>query len=198
MTVIIVDVETSGLPIGRNAHYQDLTKYENARIVQISYMICDRYTLEEKEIRDHVIKADGFSIDNHQFHWVTNEISQEQGVPFVEVAKEFAEYLEDATHVLAHNADFDINIIKSELHRYGLHDIIDDLCTKEIICTMKSTMNMVNVRNRYGVKFPTLTELYAYVFDGGTFENAHNAKYDVIYLHKAIKELYATGKFMLP
>jgi DNA polymerase III epsilon subunit-like protein len=197
MTVIIIDVETSGLPVGRNAHYQDLEKYKNARIVQCSYMICDRDTLEQKEIKEYVIKADGFSIDNHEFHWVTNETSQEQGPPFIEVAQQDGTDILEATHILAHNADFDINVIKSELYRYGMYDIINEVGTKQVICTMKTTMNMVNVRNKYGVKFPTLTELYAYVFNGEKFDNAHNALYDVIYLHKAVKQLFEQGRFSL-
>ena len=196
-TILIIDVETSGLP-PRNANYTDLNKYKNARVVQISYMVCDAITLEQKEIIDHVIKAEGFNITNTQFHWVTDKISQEQGISFAQAAHELAKYLPSVTHILAHNADFDVNIIKSELLRNTeLHNIIDELNKKTVICTMKSTMQMVNVRNRYGVKFPTLAELYGYVFNDQPLENAHNAKYDVIYLHKAIKELYNMGKFKL-
>lgn len=198
MYILIIDVETSGLPVARNANYKDIDKYKNARIVQLSYMICDAKTFEQIDIIDHVIKADGFNITNSQFHWVTDEISAEQGIPFSEAAFELAKYLPDVTHILAHNADFDINIIKSELFRNpDLHHIIEELNKKTVICTMKSTMNMVNVHNKYGIKFPSLTELYAFVFNGQALENAHNAKYDVIYLHKAIKELYDGGRFSL-
>lgn len=196
-TILIIDVETSGLP-PRNAPYTDLEKYKNARVVQMSYMICDASTLEQIDIIDSVIKADGFSITNSQFHWVTDEISQEQGIPFADAAQELAKYLPNVTHILAHNADFDVNIIKSELFRNPkLHYIIEEFNKKKVICTMKTTMNMVNVRNRYGVKFPTLAELYGYVFNGKPLENAHNARYDVIYLHKAIKELCDTNRFRL-
>jgi DNA polymerase III epsilon subunit-like protein len=196
LTILIVDVETSGLPSSRNANYKDLDKYKNARIVQISYMICDAATLETISIVDNVIKADGFNITNSQFHWVTDEISQEQGIPFEDAANELAGYLPDVTHILAHNADFDINIIKSELFRRPeLQHIIEELNKKSVVCTMKSTMAMVKARNKYGIKFPSLAELYSHVFKGQTLENAHNAKYDVIYLHKAIKQLFQDGKF---
>lgn len=196
-TILIIDVETSGLP-PRNAPYTDIEKYKNARVVQFSYVVCDAKTLEQIDIIDHVIKAEDFYITNSQFHWVTDQISHDKGIPFADAAQELAKYLVNVTHILAHNADFDVNIIKSELFRNpALHSIIEELNKKTVICTMKTTMKMVNVRNRYGIKYPTLAELYAYVFNGEPLENAHNAKYDVIYLHKAIKELCDTKRFRL-
>lgn len=188
MTIIIIDVETSGLPMGRNPHYTEVNKYDSSRIVQLSFMICnDKF--DELALKDYVIKADGFSIENSQFHWITNEISQKQGLPLPLVCNELYKYLPECTHIIAHNANFDINIIKSELYRYDLADIIQELDKKIIICSMKHTMNMVNIRNKYGIKYPSLSELYKFIFNE-PLENAHNSKYDVINLHKIIQKLH--------
>jgi len=185
---LILDTETtglpdkSGLPYGSYPDYRNISKYDNARIVQFTYMLCDK-DFQQIDLKDFIIKSDGFKIENSKFHRITNEISENIGVLFQEVATEFQEHLKDVTHILAHNLEFDINVIKSELYRYGLHLIIEDIDKKHLICTMKKTIKAVNIQNRYGLKYPTLAELYYYAC-GESLENAHNAKYDVINLHK--------------
>ncbi len=61
---------------------------------------------------------------------------------------------------------------------------------------MNHTKNMVNVKNKYGIKYPSLAELYQYAFNTN-IENAHNSKYDVINLHKILKYLYENNKITL-
>ena len=99
-------------------------------------------------------------------------------------------YLKKVTHIIAHNALFDINVITSELYRYGLEDIIHELDSKDIYCSMKHTKKLVNAKNRYGkLKDPSLSELYEFACKK-PIQNAHNSKYDVINLHYAMKTLY--------
>lgn len=188
---LILDVETTGLPTARNAHYTDLTKYEPARIVQFTLMLCDK-DLNEVELKDYIIKADGFSIENAHIHGITQDISINEGIPLADIWSTLKAYLQICTTIYAHNAEFDINVLKSELLRCGRQDIIDIIHTKNIICTMLQTTNMVNIRTKYGPKWPTLAELYHYLFNS-QLENAHNSKYDVINLHKIVKQLYANA-----
>ena len=69
----------------------------------------------EIELLDHVIKLDSnIHISNSQFHGITDEISQSTGVEFSVVAENFKEQLVQCSHIIAHNIDFDVNIIKSE------------------------------------------------------------------------------------
>ncbi len=189
MTIIIIDTETSGLPLGRNADYRDLAKYDNARIVQLSYMICDDTTLETIAMKDFIIKAHDFKINNAQFHGITNEISSNQGIDFSQVSNILYEDLKEATKILAHNADFDMGVIKSELFRHKLWFILYMIESKEVICTMKTTKTLINIKNKYGIKYPSLAELYMYACNE-PIQNAHNSKYDVINLHQAIKRLF--------
>jgi DNA polymerase III epsilon subunit-like protein len=186
--ILIIDVETSGLPSKRNCNYKDLDQYASARIVQLSMMLCNE-SYEEIMLKDFIVRADGFNIDNSHIHGITNEISLSNGVAFAEVADELKDILSDVSCIIAHNADFDINVIKSELYRNGLTSIITDVENKTVVCTMKKTMHMVNAQGRYGVKFPSLAELYLYVFNE-PLTNLHNSKYDVINLHKIVKRLY--------
>jgi hypothetical protein len=54
---------------------------------------------------------------------------------------------------------------------------------------MKDTKNIVKATNNYGLKDPSLKDLYFHVFNK-EMENAHNSKYDVINLYLSIKKLY--------
>jgi DNA polymerase III epsilon subunit-like protein len=195
---LIIDVETTGLPqrgglpYGQNPSYEKLHMYDSSRIVQISMMLCnDKF--EQIEFKDFIVKADGFTIGNSQFHGITNEISSNMGIPFYEIAKELSTYLKQVSHVIAHNANFDTCIINSELYRIGLHNIIDELKHKNVLCTMKHTKHIVNAKNKYGVKDPSLSELYHFVIKKN-IENAHNSKYDVINLHTIVKTMYDSQK----
>jgi hypothetical protein len=95
---LIIDVETTGLPIrtglkyGEFPAYEKINLYDSSRIVQISLMLCNE-NLEEIEFKDFIIKADNFSINNSSFHGITNEISHNEGVPFSVVAEVIKFYI---------------------------------------------------------------------------------------------------------
>lgn len=192
---LIIDVETTGLPerghlsFGQLPSHEDLLSYNNARVVQVSMMLCDEQ-FEEVEFKDFVVKSDGFIINNSTFHGITNEISASEGVTFLKIAEIISGYLKKVSHIVAHNANFDISILKSEFYRLGLYSIIDEINTKRILCTMKHTKMIVKARYKNGgIKYPSLAELYSYVFKKN-IENAHNSKYDVINLHSIVKNMY--------
>jgi len=193
---LIIDVETTGLPkkqknslFGQLPAYENLNAYDSARVVQVSIMLCNEF-FEEIEFVDFIVKTDGYSISNSQFHGITNEISATEGIPFIEIAEVLLNMLKKVSHIVAHNAIFDISILKSELFRLGLYSIIDELDTKQILCTMKHTKHIVKALNKIGnIKYPSLAELYYFVFNEN-IENAHNSKYDVINLHNIVKNMY--------
>ena len=92
---LIIDIETTGfpkrdgLPYGENPSYEELNMYDSSRIVQISMMLCNE-KFEEVELKDFIVKADGFTIRNEKFHGITNEISENKGIPFSKIAEEIS------------------------------------------------------------------------------------------------------------
>ena len=191
---LIIDIETiglpqrDGLPYGQNPSHEKLNMYDSARVVQVSMMLCNHH-FEQIELKDFIVKADGFTICNSQFHGITDEISTIKGIPFSDVAEVLSSYLKQVSHIVAHNANFDLSILNSELYRLGMHSLIAELKKKRTLCTMKHTKMIVKARNNYGIKDPSLAELYGYVFKKN-IENAHNSKYDVINLHSIVKSMY--------
>ena len=189
---MFIDTETSGLPDTHNLRwgvypdYWKLNKYENARIVQFSMLITDTQ-FKYEDVKDYIIKREGFDITNGEFHGITNEISDNIGVDFNVIAIDiFYELLKNVTHIVAHNVAFDVGVIKSELHRRKLQYIIDELDKKTLLCTMKHMKPILKIINPYGnYKNPSLNEIYKFNFKTDV-ENAHNSLYDVKNLHKVV------------
>jgi len=198
MNKLIFDTETNGLPIcpgfGFFPVYADTVKYNNARIVQVSYVITDE-NYSKLEESDVIIKADNFTITNERFHGITQEISETSGIPFTEFAEQFSNALDNVNIIIAHNIDFDFNVLCAEFYRYGLTRIIAKFQSKQQICTMKRYKTLVGARFRSGndIKYPNLKELYTFATGGQQMENHHNSMYDTLNLWKAIK-IIETGE----
>lgn len=189
---LFIDVETTGLPKSRYLDYTYLDNFENSRMVQFTMLLCDEH-FDMIECKDYIIKLDGLTIPNSELHGITEEISATQGIPFEEVANEFKDILDKTTYIIAHNISFDMSIIKSELYRRGNNDMIILLNSKKTLCTMIHTKKMVNIKSEYGLKYPSLPELYKYLFQED-MKHHHNSKYDVLNLHKIVKHLYDNKK----
>ena len=194
---LIFDTETNGLPICVQGYgffpiYSDLTKYNNARVVQVSYIITDN-NYNKLEESDTIIKADNFKIENHRFHGITEERSEKEGIPFIEFANNFSNSLDFVKTIIAHNISFDFNVICAECYRYNLLDIINKIESKVQICTMKRYKQLVGAKfkNGIGIKDPNLKELYRYATDE-EMENHHNSFYDTLNLWKAVKIIEST------
>lgn len=197
MNYLIIDVETTGLvdtsflDFGEYPHYTNLYKYDNARIVQISFMLCNN-KFETIGMYDYIIKTNGFDIPNSNIHNITNEISLTQGVPLTDICDTMNTCLEHTSHIIAHNVGFDVNILLSELHRLNMGSLIKNIESKSRFCSMNYMTPIMKLRKIFGKhkhKAPRLDELYFYVFKK-TMENAHNSNYDVINLHKIIQVLF--------
>ena len=202
---LIIDIETVGFPRflknndksneksnDKYPPYKNISLYNTARIVQVSMMVCNE-KLEQINLHDYIVKANNFKIYNSHIHGITNEMSA-QGKLFIDVATTLYDNLKQVSHIIAHNAKFDINVLKSELFRHKLFYIIEEFEKKEILCSMTMTKNIVNAKNKFNKpKMPSLNDLYKYIFNDN-LNNAHNAKYDVINLHLPIKKLYDDHK----
>ena len=191
---LIFDTETNGLPICKSYSefpcYTDLSKYNSARLVQISYIITDR-SFNKLEESDDIIKATDFKIENTQFHGITDEISNSKGIPFIEFAQKFNNSLDFIDTIIAHNIKFDINVLRAELYRHNLLDIIIKLDSKQMICTMQYTKYIVcsKFKSGMGIKDPSLKELYQF-FMKKEITNQHNSKYDTFNLWCILKVMF--------
>lgn len=202
---LILDTETTGLPatpgkFGTFFPSEDVDKYNTARVVQLAWCLTDN-TFQPLEQYCVLVKPRVHS-DTQELDFVhdgeacrINGITQQQlmddGRDIDEVLDQLLYVLQrQTTHVVAHNAAFDLSVIKSECHRINRHDVLEQLKQVEVVCTMHATRSVLNLPGKYGVKFPRLSEVYEFCFGSGAqIENAHTADGDVEALRKCLVNL---------
>ena len=197
MKVLIFDTETSGLPKGKNKIPTLDTLSNWPHIVQFSYILYDTSTCEIDIMKDSIVRLpEGIDICDEcvKIHGITNEISASKGILLEDVLTDFMNTLEKADLLVAHNIDFDKNVIMAEiLRKYSDINSIEKWTTyyntittyKKYYCTMQESIDLCNRKyvNKWTgsirLKFPNLSELNMHLFNYIP-KNLHNSLYDII------------------
>jgi DNA polymerase-3 subunit epsilon len=167
--LIYIDVETNGIGPFRPAQQ---------RVVQLAWIINDT----EKSYFISGVTA----VSDKVPHPYDVEFLAEHGSDFNMVIQDFYNDLREATHIVAHNASFDIGCILNELRlreeSLSSGEIADEIKNKSVFDTMKRTVNICKLDGKYGYKWPRLEELYYFCFQ---------KKPDLI-LHDALNDCMVT------
>ena len=175
MQYIAFDFETSGLPEGRRnveITQETLKNFDSCRAVSLS---AARFSSRGRLIDtfDAIIYPNDFLISEKsiEVHGITQDYAEKNGRPFTEVFMDFMKFIGPRTTTLvAHNAQFDTGVLRSEMIRHKLNlSLLDNI---NFVCTMKL------YKERF-LKPIKLGELYKDIF-GEDFENAHNSLADCI------------------
>jgi len=147
--IMVFDTETTGLPVfkkGGTSNFhppEDYKKYNKSRLIELGYYI---YNSSFEIVKHHnmLVIPNGFLIENTEIHGITNQDAREHGQPLIKVLEEFLNDLAKCDTIVAHNLDFDYNIVLSECHRINMKtsnniclDIIDKIKKIKLVCTMK-------------------------------------------------------------
>ncbi len=195
--ILFFDLETTGLPKKSGQSPKQVDNWP--RIVQFG---CIMHSADgNQRVIDKIVKPVGYTIPKEvsAIHGVTQEKAEKEGILISELLKEVNSLLEEFPCLVAHNINFDSNVLSSEMYRHG---ILPKLRGKKLkkICTMKASTNFCALpkkfmRHReYGDKFkwPKLEELYKKLFDK-SIEGAHNALVDVSATAECFFELKKRG-----
>ena len=173
MQYIAFDFETSGLPKGRKPVTQEtLGQYDTCRAVSLS---AARFSSRGRLVDtfDAMVYPEDFEISpgSVAIHGITEDMAKSNGRPFIQVFTDFMTFIGPRTKTLvAHNAKFDTNVLRSEMLRHKIDlSLIEDL-------TFRCTLELY--RERF-LKPIRLGVLYEEIF-GEQFENAHNSLADCI------------------
>jgi DNA polymerase-3 subunit epsilon len=196
MRVLVFDTETTGLaPKGQSPSYSNVDKFPH--IVQFSYIFYDTETMEIVQKNDNVIKIPLHIVigeESTKIHGITNEISRTSGIDIQTVLSEFMCLFSIADLVVAHNLEFDKNMLIVELLRLpqteaNLFSIGLISSHKKYYCTMQEGMYLCNIKKTYVtfvtketkeyIKFPSLFELYKHLFNEEPV-NLHNSFNDIV------------------
>lgn len=145
---------------------------------------------------DKYIRPDGWQLPADPFfkkHGFTMEKLTREGIPVAEALQVFAEYCEHADMFVAHNINFDYNVIRAEMHRIGLR--VKNRKFRSKFCTMNfmAPICRFTYKTGGGIKPPNLSELYRYLFKRDMIGN-HNAMMDTEALRQIFFELVNRGK----
>jgi DNA polymerase III epsilon subunit-like protein len=197
--IIIFDTETTGLPKSRQSLVNNTEEWPY--IVQFSYIIYDLTTNQIEVVSDHIIKLEediDIPEESSKIHGITKEISNEKGVSIKEVIDRFIVDLSDCELLIAHNLEFDLNVLIVELIRMNRYaELLEDdvsidlnntaykkITNIEKYCTMKETEKKCNIKavsktGKEYTKYPTLGELHYYLFKSYP-KNLHNSLNDIL------------------
>lgn len=189
--ILFVDVETDGLP----QRHRNLEHSDWPHIVQAAWIVSDGNGNILRSA-SRIVKPVGFNIPNEAvtIHGITTKTARELGTEPQTVLHVLNREIDRASLIVAHNLDFDANVIASESMRFGIPCRI---LSKNGYCTMKNTMDLTQLyfqdspcSNEW--KWPTLEELYIHLF-GHSFEGAHDAEADIRACYECYWELIRTG-----
>lgn len=184
MNILVFDIETNGLPKSRKYPF-DFRNFDNARMLELAYVILNTKGEIIKQV-SHLIKHDiEIKIQNSYIHGIDMDMIQQYGTNIEEVLDELHTCLDDVDTIVAHNIQFDFNIILSELYRkyHKYMKTIGMLYTKTQVCTMLKGKKYMRIP-----KFPKLVDLYKHIFNEN-YEQKHRALDDVMLCTKCYIEM---------
>lgn len=188
--ILIFDLETIGFPKYKNAKPFQSYYYDQARIIEIGYVIINP-TGEVLKSVNHFVKYDKIvNIENSFIHGITNDMVMEHGVLIDEVLDELSNDLINVDTIVAHNIEFDYNVLLSEVYRKykNFKHLLGLLYSKDLHCTMQ-----IGKKYMTSGKYPKLVELHQLLFDK-VWVQTHRALDDVNTCAKCYIEMMKLDK----
>ena len=217
--ICVFDVETTGLPDPETRYKASAVNHHLwPYILQLAYVIVDTdkgHVLDGLnyliEIPDDVIIPE----ESTKVHGITRELCNRDGWSIRSALIKFMSDLEqyNVSKIIAHNIDFDINMVKAECYRFldmrksqsirdgefiGSHALFTmRLKNVNNFCTMKNNKDRCKIVRYWDDgkkyhKFPSLLELYQYLFNE-TPSNLHDAMMDVFVCLKCYLKTECSG-----
>jgi DNA polymerase III epsilon subunit-like protein len=187
--VLFFDTETTGLPKKRGVSALDDSSVW-PDLVSISWQLYDDRELLRKE--SHIIKPEGFKIPDEsvKFHGITTEFAEVHGKPLNEILIQFAEDVILSDRIVAHNLEFDKNVI-FHAFKWRLSKDVNWWPVSSEFCSLQKAMNEMKMPSKFGkpsdpYKMPGLDELWKDTFGTDAPANAHSSERDVDVLQKIV------------
>ena len=161
--ICVLDTETTGKDIPL-FHVSNSEKWEVIRLVQFAYELYRMDgTLVEKKCM--MIQPDGFIISDEviAIHGISNERARLEGLPIQSMFDALSEILSRTSVLVAHNMEYDSNVILSEMYRYHQDSLIAQWNMTEKECTMLMGKRLV----KRWAKLSALAELCSITVPSG-------------------------------
>jgi len=178
--LLFFDTETTGL-WNKKAPCGDPSQ---PRITQLAAMLVDPRTRREIHRIDLIIyREDPIPVESSNIHGTTTEISQLYGVNEAPALDIFCDMVDTAQAVVAHNIEFDVNIINNAARILsGNPTLASIFAGKQQFCTMLAAVPVCKFPSKFGHKgygWPKLEKAIPHLL-GREPTDAHQAIGDVI------------------
>jgi len=183
MRVLIFDTETTSLP-PKNTPVNHVDKWPF--IIQLSWVIYNDETNQVEEEMDNIISLGThipISPESTAIHGITSELSRAKGIAIEVALFDFKRAADRCGVIVAHNLEFDMNMVKVELHRNRYLHFRFPMIE---YCTMKAGTNLCQIKKMWddgtvSLKYPKLIELHRHLFGSEEADpiGLHNSKIDV-------------------
>ena len=173
---LFFDTETSDKFNFKTASYKDS---DFPWLVQLGAVLAEN-GIAYAEI-NVIILPDGRTIAEgaQRVHNISVETAEKVGFPEDLVMENFITLANHAEVLVAHNYQFDSQIIAALLYRNDeLKFARKILFDSKHFCTMKETTDICKLPGKYGWKWPKLSELYWFLFQE-KMVGAHDAMFDI-------------------
>ena len=187
---LIFDCSSIDRPKNWKAPFSDTFAWP--RMIHLSWIILDK-ELKPIDDYDHIIIPEGFSFndDIEKRCRIDQEDIDSKGAPLEDVLKGFENSLQKADFVLAHNLNFNENVLAAEFLRKGIRH---SLFQKERFCLMQESTFFCKLPSKTGgYKWPSLSELHSIIFKKA-YAPPNNARADVIAATRCFKALKMAGQ----
>jgi DNA polymerase-3 subunit alpha len=181
----VFDIETAGFPKYRNSPPFKTYSYDTARVIEIGYVVISPTGETIKEV-SHLIKySDVIDIPNSHIHGISNEMVNVYGISIYEMFDELIVDLQCVDTIVAHNLEFDHNVLLSEVYRNykNYKNLLGLLYSKELQCTMQ-----IGKKYMPNLKYPKLVELNTLLFQE-EWNQTHRALDDALICAKCYVKL---------
>lgn len=196
MNTLFFDTETTGLVVeGR-----DPTHPSQPMPVQLG-MKLDASNRKEMGAFNFLIRTDGWDINPRatEVTGIDNAMADRFGIDLIPGMEAFFDMIENVDIAVAHNARFDVTVIRRATQVYCEKTgctYFDPFENVQVVCTMLASMNIVKAKpKRNGQwKWPKLEECVKYFFSE-TLVGAHDALTDVRATARVFYQLQDMGVF---
>ena len=160
LTIVVLDVETTGLPRINNADPRMTRAFDGCRLLSLAAM---KWHVPAPGARARVVDAlhrivlpEDHVVPPCPVHDITHALAVAEGVPLLNVVKSLCTMVEGADCIVAYNTPFDYSVITSELHRYGWKQYLRQLDAVPWACAMRMAIAHLGVE-----RWPKLAAAYA-------------------------------------
>lgn len=190
MQRLYFDTETTGLWDFKGG----ITSSQQPKLVQIGALLEDDGGKMLAEV-DLLVSPNGWVIPEgaSNIHKITTDLAHSGGVSLANACFVFRDLVASADIVIAHNLEYDMNVMSHNLHIAEVPEIpwakLKQACTKLLTTPIVKALPFRN--GQY--KWPTLDQAHRHFFGTGVGTDAHNAMVDVQACRRVYHELRNMG-----